>query len=92
MSVVKKRKLTRGPRKGQWVEKKQLYPVPGTHPVWQCIVSAYTSRGQTADEALLMARMARILRHEDYLPEENAILLWHPVKSRREKWKLESSD
>lgn len=45
---------------------------------WPAVVDTYISRGLTADDALLQARLARILRHTDYDFEKKEVKLWTP--------------
>lgn len=45
---------------------------------WGTVVEAYKAKGQTAEDALLTARLARILRHGDYNKETNEVKLWQP--------------
>jgi DNA polymerase-1 len=45
---------------------------------WSTVVDAYKAKGQTAEDALLTARLARILRHGDYNKETNEVKLWQP--------------
>jgi DNA polymerase-1 len=65
--------LTRGPRKGQtetrWEDTLSDSP-------WETVVSHYEKAGLTEDDALLNARMARILRDEDY--KNGKVIPWHP--------------
>ncbi len=65
--------LKSGKRKGEvetrWAE------VPADTP-WETVVSLYEKAGLGEKEALLNARMARILRDEDYVNGE--IVLWTP--------------
>ena len=44
--------------------------------VWKAIVTAYENAGLNEDDALLQARMARILRHGEYVMSEP--LYWSP--------------
>jgi DNA polymerase-1 len=44
---------------------------------WQAVVAAYISKGMGEHDALLNARMARILRYEDYDPKQG-VKLWTP--------------
>lgn len=46
--------------------------------VWPHVVAAYEARGLTADDALLQARLARILRHTDYDFKKKEVILWKP--------------
>lgn len=46
---------------------------------WQTVVDAYEKQGLTADDALLQARVAYILRYGDYNPKTAKIRLWTPA-------------
>lgn len=74
--VPSESKVTRGGRKGQTVEawKKRA----GAATYWQCVVSHYRKAGQTEQDALRNARLARILRAGDYDQESGSIRLWVP--------------
>ena len=48
--------------------------------VWKAIVTAYENAGLNEDDALLQARMARILRHGEYVMSEP--LYWIPQNER----------
>ena len=48
---------------------------------WQTVVDAYEAKGFTADDALMTARLARILRHGDYDLETNEVTLWNPTNA-----------
>lgn len=65
--------FTRGPRKGEqetrWGPK--VYPT-----VWQAIVSLYQKAGLTERHAIVQARLARILRNEDF--DGSRAILWNP--------------
>lgn len=45
---------------------------------WEAIVDAYVGKGLTEEYALQMARVARILRVEDYNFEDKEPILWNP--------------
>lgn len=45
---------------------------------WDGVVKIYESKEMTEDDALLTARLAYILRHEDF--KEGKIILWTPTK------------
>jgi DNA polymerase-1 len=45
---------------------------------WACVVAAFESRGLTEEDALVQARVARILRVDDYDFEEAQPILWSP--------------
>ena len=46
--------------------------------MWQCVLDAYATRGLTATDAVLQARMARILRATDWDFKLKAPRLWSP--------------
>lgn len=45
---------------------------------WEAVVAAYEKKGFTADDALQQARVARILRYEDYDLETDTLKVWKP--------------
>lgn len=47
-------------------------------PTWGAVVKAYEKAGQTEDEALVQARLARILRASDYNTQTKEPILWTP--------------
>lgn len=47
--------------------------------MWNNVVQAYRKAGLTEDDALMNARLARILRHEDYT--DGKIQLWEPTRA-----------
>jgi DNA polymerase-1 len=47
---------------------------------WQAIIAAYKKAGLDEEFALMQARMARILRWEDYDYENKEVRLWEPPK------------
>ena len=48
--------------------------------VWERVKAAYLKAGLTEDDALLNARMARILRHGEYDTTQSREILWNPPK------------
>jgi DNA polymerase-1 len=54
--------------------------VLGSHPTWNAVVAAYQKENLTADYALTQARLARILRHQDWDEEGQAVKLWEPTR------------
>jgi len=66
----------RGPRKGE-VETRWQQGEPCT--VWEAIVSRFEKAGLTEKEALVQARIAKILQYEDY--PNNKIKLWEPTEN-----------
>jgi 5'-3' exonuclease len=67
--------VTRGKRKGEvetrWSEKP-------TDNVWEGICSYYAKAGLTPDDALKQARLARILRWDDWDKDKKEPILWTP--------------
>lgn len=47
--------------------------------LWDAVLGAYLKAGKTLEDALVMARVARILRRCDYDKQSKEILLWHPT-------------
>lgn len=70
---------TRGVNKGQAVTRWMSEP---TTDYWACIVSHYRKAGLGEKEALITARLARILRHGEYDPETERLTLWTPEQIR----------
>lgn len=60
-----------GPKKAEELLKKH-------GAVWKTVEDAYLKAGMTKEEALQQARMARILRVEDYDFEKGEVKLWNP--------------
>ena len=48
---------------------------------WGAVLAAYVDKGYTEDDALVQARVARILREGDY--SDRVINLWSPHKNLR---------
>lgn len=48
-------------------------------PTWKTVVEAYASQGLTEDEALVQARVSRILRPTEFDPVTQEITLWNPT-------------
>ena len=48
----------------------------GTRPDWSLVESTFIKAGLTKDDALTQARLARILRHDDWDAENSEVLLW----------------
>lgn len=46
--------------------------------LWSCVQMVYESKGFTAEDALIQARCARILRHGDYNFKTEEVTLWNP--------------
>lgn len=60
--------------------------IPANAPVqymWNNVVMAFKMKGLTEVDALLMARLARILRHGEYDFETKEVKLWTPRPTQR---------
>ena len=68
------------PRVGKVTAAKILAEVEGEElsVKWERVVAAYTRGGQTEEDALVQARLARILRPGEYDPDAGEPLLWTP--------------
>ena len=53
------------------------------HLLWPKVVAAYRKAGLTEADAITQARVARILRREDYDKDTKEILLWSPTTPLR---------
>ncbi len=77
------------PRVGKVKAAKALLPPDDTHPEfylrrnWQIVIDVYRNHYGSVDDAennaLCQARLARILRSEDYDPDDGLVRLWHPT-------------
>ncbi|WAW09994.1 hypothetical protein NB640_12365 [Oxalobacter vibrioformis] len=45
---------------------------------WDAVVGAFKKKGLTEEDALVQARLARILRHTDYDFNKKEVILWEP--------------
>lgn len=52
---------------------------------WETVVEAYEKKGLTEDDALMTARLARILRDGDYNEETSEVSLWEPKRGEKAK-------
>lgn len=50
---------------------------------WGAVEKAFVKAGQTIEDAITQARLARILRRGDYDKDSKEVLLWHPVEPVR---------
>lgn len=78
--VPKEGVKTRGVNKGEAVTRWMSEP---TLDYWACIVSHYRKQGLTEQDALVTARLARLLRYGEYNPETQEITLWTPEMLRQ---------
>jgi hypothetical protein len=67
-----------GPKKAGRILSQFNVERPNLRRWWEDVVFAFESRGLTADDALLQARLARILRHTDYDFKKKEVKLWTP--------------
>jgi DNA polymerase-1 len=67
--------LKRGPRKG---ETEMRYEETETDDLWAAVVSHYEAAGLTEEDALVQARVARILHRSDYDMDKKEPILWTP--------------
>ena len=74
--VPVQKEITRGPRKGT-VETR--YEEKPTADVWACVGSYYAAAGLSHDDMLVQARVARILRFEDYDFKRKEPIPWTPA-------------
>ena len=70
---------TRGVNKGESTTKWVSEP---TRDLWAMVVTHYQKEGLTEEDALVTARLAHILQHEDYNRETQEITLWSPERLR----------
>jgi DNA polymerase-1 len=66
-----------GPKKAEKILEQTSSNLPD---LWSTVVSAYLEAGLTESDALIQARVSRILRAEDYNADKKEIRLWHPMK------------
>lgn len=72
--------ITRGINKGASTTKWVSEP---TQDYWAMVVSHYAKAGQSEEEALVTARLANILRHDQYDRATGAITLWTPSRLKQ---------
>lgn len=53
------------------------------NPTWSAVVNEYSKKSLSANHALAQARLARILRYEDWDDENQQIKLWTPPQGPR---------
>lgn len=51
--------------------------------MWRAVVAIFQSVGQSREDAIRQARLARILRRGDYDKDTKEVLLWHPRSPAR---------
>ena len=54
-------------------------------PTWETVVAAYEKAGLSEDDALVQARVARILRVDEYNRKTGEVILWNPEKTDDEQ-------
>lgn len=85
--VMKQRERTfkSGKRKGETVIEWYRDDAPEHYNVWDCMLTLAEYKGMTPDELLLQARLARILRKDDYDTKTGEIKLWEPTYGNETK-------
>lgn len=73
--VKARKKLQKGKRAGQWED---YWDRVAANTPWETVLSCFTRAEKTEEDALLQARLARILRFEDYDFEKGEPKLWTP--------------
>tara|TARA_B100001057_G_scaffold170566_2_gene171363 strand:+ start:7849 stop:8580 length:732 start_codon:yes stop_codon:yes gene_type:complete len=58
---------------------KRAETILGPRPVWSTVERAYLAQGMTRDDAIMQARMARILRWSDWNHTDHKPILWEPA-------------
>lgn len=78
VAFQEERVLKSGPRKGQseWLWKKR--PLAEGETLWDAIVSLFRKAGLDEQDALVQARVARILRASDFNFRDKQVILWTP--------------
>ena len=59
---------------------KRAEAILGSRPAWSLVEAAFIKQGLTREDALLQARMARILRWSDWDQEKREPILWEPSR------------
>jgi DNA polymerase-1 len=54
-------------------------------PTWDTVVAAYAKAGLSEEDALIQARVARILRHREYNTKTQEVKLWKPSHGQRSR-------
>lgn len=74
------RVLKTGKRKGQTIKEWKQRQLNEGETLWDGVVSLFARAGLTEDDALVQARLARILRSSDYDAKKMQVKLWSPSK------------
>lgn len=64
------------------VKAEKILAAAGGDP-WKAIVEAYAAKGLTEEDALVQARVARILRSTDYNNKKKEVKLWTPYQAKK---------
>lgn len=78
VAFQKERVMKSGPRKGEVIYEWSTRPLEDGETLWDAIVSLFNKAGLTEEDALVQARVARILRASDYDFKEKRPILWTP--------------
>ena len=60
---------------------KKAEAILGPRPHWGAVEQAYIKAGMTREDAITQARLARILRWEDWDEKKETVKLWTPKQS-----------
>lgn len=69
-----------GEKKAAKFFSEMAYPLIPHEDLWEGIVELFEKKGLTEDDAIKQARLARILRAEDYNSKTKEVILWQPPK------------
>jgi len=67
-----------------WVRQKDSYPTFEEQAAWEAVVRTYEAAGLTKEDALVQARLSRILRASDWTSVNREPILWTPPTSNIE--------
>lgn len=84
IACQKERVLKSGPRKGESEWLWTTRPLEAGETLWDGVVSLFNKAGLTEEDALVQARVARILRASDYDWEAEKVILWSPNRNKED--------
>lgn len=65
------------------IGKKKAEAILAKDPSWEAVVNAYTNAELTEEDAIVQARMARILQWENWNKETQEVILWTPKNASK---------
>lgn len=71
------------PKVGPVAAQKILTDAQTYEDMWPLVVAAYEKQGLGEEYALVMARLARICRRDDYDFKKKEVILWNPPKGKK---------